>query len=93
MKQLAMILFLLSFLLVVVTPTLEFMHQHSDEETVAHSLSDCDCGCASHISLQAVVVNEEIADYAPAISILNNDTLIPPDPPVFSLDRPPRLFS
>ena len=93
MKQLAMILSLVMFLFIMVIPMLEFTHHHHDEEAEAHLLSDCDCGCPLHFSLQAVVAQGEITDCTPMISFLDNETLIPPDPPVFSLYRPPRLFS
>lgn len=94
MKQLAIILSLVSLLFVMVTPVLEFTHHHSDEEAAAaHPPSDCDCGCVYHTSFQAIVDSEEIVNYSPAISITDRCTSTPPEPPVFPLYQPPKLFS
>ena len=104
MKQLAIILSLVSLLLMITAPAAVLGHHHSEEETSeCHQESDCendcaddctdDCGCICHASLYAVVSNAELIMNGFTAPVTNHNLPAPIEPPPASLDQPPKLFS
>ncbi len=100
MKQLAIILSLVSLLLMISAPATVLAHHHSEEETSeCHQESDCendcadDCGCICHASLCAVVSSTELIMNGFTAPLASQNLPAPIEPPPASLDRPPRLFS
>ena len=99
MKQIAIILSLISILIVVTAPVLAFAYHNVSEMSATEAHSDCEddckveCSCFCHISLQAVVTDNEIVKCCPVTVLIDRNHQVPAENLLIPLDQPPKLFS